>query len=322
MPHDITGLHHVGHIVADIGAAATLYRRLGFHVGPPGFPAWRDMPIGQAGNHLVPFGAGNTHIEFRRDFIELVTVLDGPLPAEAFLMPIEVPAERREAVTRAIHATTRNIRSFLDRFEGLHITMFDGPDPAATARRLDAAGIAHGGVHHVARPMWTKDGHTTSVPASYLEIGADARVPEGRVGVASNPDTALLDAQRLPAHPNGAVGLTEVVLGVPDGELDAQAARYAEILGRDSESADHGRVFALGGPTLTIARESRLGKVWPGAEVPRTPGFAVCGVAVDDLAVARELLAANGFSLSETSGGGVIVPAAEVMGAAMVFTQA
>lgn len=319
---DIAGLHHVGHVVADIGAAAELYRRLGFHVGPPGFPAWKDQPIGQADNNLVPFGAGNTHIEFHRDFVELVTVLDGPLPAEAFLMPIEVPADKRDGMMRAIRTTTDNIKACLDRFEGLHITLFEGADPSAVAARLDAGGIAHGGVHHVQRPMWTEGGYTTSVPASFLEIGEDARVPEGRIGVASNPDTALLDAQKLPRHPNGAVGLTEVVLCAADGDLDAHAARYAAILDREPERADHGRVFTLEGSRLTIARASRLGKVWPGAEVPETPGFAAYGVAVEDLAATRELLVGNGFSVNETADGSVVVPAAEAMGAAVLFTQA
>jgi len=318
---DIAGLHHVGHVVADIGAAAELYRRLGFHVGPAAFPAWKDQPIAQADNNLVPFGVGNTHIEFHRDFVELVTVLDGPLPADAFLMPIEAPADRREELMRAIHTTAANIRHCLDRFDGLHITLFDSPDPAATAARLDAAGIAHGGVHHIQRPMWTESGHTTAVPASYLEIGEDARVPEGRIGVASNPDVTLLDAQKLPEHPNGAVGLTEIVMCAADGELDEYATRYAAILDREPERADHGRVFALEGSRLTIARASRLGKVWPGAEVPALPGFAAYGVAVEDLAVTRELLVRNGFGVGETAEGGIIVPAAEVMGAAVVFTQ-
>ncbi|HEY1174612.1 MAG TPA: VOC family protein [Phytomonospora sp.] len=322
MPHDITGLHHVGHIVADIGAAADLYRRLGFHVGPPGFPAWKDAPVGQADNNLVPYGAGNTHVEFQRDFVELVTVLDGPLPADAFLMPVEVPESGREKVAHAIRETTRNIRSFLDRFEGLHIAMFDGPEPAATAARLDAGGVAHGGVHHVRRPMWTAEGGTTAVPASYLEIGESARVPEGRIGVASNPGTALLDAQKLPPHPNGAVGLTEIVLCAADDALDEYGERYARILAREPERADHGVDFALDGSRLAIARASALGKVWPGAEVPAVPGFAAFGVAVEDLAATGELLRRNGFSLRETADGGVVVPAAEAMGAAVLFTQA
>ena len=57
----VSGIQHVGHVVHDIEAAIALYRRMGFVVPPPSFPALVLHP----GEPLrVLFGAGNTHIYF------------------------------------------------------------------------------------------------------------------------------------------------------------------------------------------------------------------------------------------------------------------
>ena len=37
-------LHHVGHVVGDIDAAIALYRRMGFVLPPPAFPALPPQP--------------------------------------------------------------------------------------------------------------------------------------------------------------------------------------------------------------------------------------------------------------------------------------
>ena len=67
----VSHLHHVGHVVRDIGPAIALYRRMGFVVPPPSFPALAPGP-GQA---VRAFGVGNTHLSFRNSFVELVTVI-------------------------------------------------------------------------------------------------------------------------------------------------------------------------------------------------------------------------------------------------------
>src|SRR5664279_4141832 len=68
---DVRRLHHVGHLVRDIAAALTLYRRMGFRLAPPAFPALPPAP----GRPPQAFGAGNTHVEFRQNFVEIVTVV-------------------------------------------------------------------------------------------------------------------------------------------------------------------------------------------------------------------------------------------------------
>lgn len=84
----VAGIQHIGHVVRDIETAIALYRRMGFVVPPPLFPALAPHP----GEPLRAFGAGNSHINFRRTFVELVTVADdrhhGVVGAEATLVPL------------------------------------------------------------------------------------------------------------------------------------------------------------------------------------------------------------------------------------------
>ncbi|MFC4123253.1 VOC family protein [Nonomuraea zeae] len=61
MDHDISGLHHVGHLVHDMDQALELYRRLGFALPGPAYPVLEEPP--------QPFGVGNTHAYFPGNFI-------------------------------------------------------------------------------------------------------------------------------------------------------------------------------------------------------------------------------------------------------------
>ena len=88
----VSGIQHVGHVVRDIDGAIALYRRMGFVVPPPSFPALALHP-----GEPLHGRAGNTHISLRRSFVELVTVADdrqqGVVAADATL----VPCRRAEA---------------------------------------------------------------------------------------------------------------------------------------------------------------------------------------------------------------------------------
>src|SRR5215211_5234880 len=63
----IGGLHHVGHLVWDIEEAAALYRRLGFVVPVPEFPVLPAI----SGQRAPVLSAGNAHIQFGANFVEL-----------------------------------------------------------------------------------------------------------------------------------------------------------------------------------------------------------------------------------------------------------
>ncbi|MDT9688350.1 VOC family protein [Streptomyces sp. P9(2023)] len=306
MPHDITRLHHVGHVVGDMAQAMALYQRLGFHVPPPSVPALAH----REGAAPEPFGAANTHADLSRSFVELVTPVrpgnTAGLPSDARIVPLQAPPEKLPMLLSRIEATSAQLGGWRDRFEGLHILMFSSPDVEGAADRLAAAGVGHGGVNTVGRPVETPDGVRTE-PVRYLEIDG---APEGRIGVVADLDPDFQPTRHLD-HPNGAQDLVEAVLCVPDGQLPLVRERYERYLGRP---------ISAEGP-VTLVTKADLADLLPGEDPPALPALVACTVAVPDIARVRALLAENGLPVRETGRGEPFVPAEAALGAALIFRE-
>jgi catechol 2,3-dioxygenase-like lactoylglutathione lyase family enzyme len=324
MGHDITGLHHVGHVVEDMAAALALYRRLGFVVPPPSYPVMAR----HEGAEPEPFGAANTHADFPGNFVELATrVREGDqVPAGAKLVPLQAPAEVLLKLLERIAATSANLGICLERFEGLHILMFSSPDIDAAAARLTESGIGHGGVNTVRRPVETESG-IVAESVRYLEIDsglAGARpgtVAEGRVGVVADLDPHI-QGTRQSDHPNGAVDLVEAVLCVADSELAAARTRYQAYLHRRARTDGQAQVFDLDDARLILVPESGLATLLPGERPAAVPALSAYTVAVRDIATAQDVLRDNGIPLRRTASGDLFVPSAEALGTAIIFRQA
>ncbi|WP_106401370.1 VOC family protein [Actinocorallia populi] len=322
---DITGLHHVGLVVHDMSAAIVTFRRLGFHIGPPAYPALPPSP----GTAPEPIGAGNTHADFPLGFIELLAFAPSnreDLPAEAKLIPLHIPDDRLDATRQAIRGTVAGLADRLDRSEGAHILVFATADAEKTAARLAAAGIGSSGALAAQRPITTGEG-TRLEAIKYLEINGHQETgggmpPEGRVGAAENPPPAVLDAQIGLDHPNGAVALAECLLCVADGELDRTAERYERHLGVTARRDGSSRHFDLGPDRLTITTPAGLSARLPGERARDLPALSAYTVEVADLTAAERLLESQGAHPRYTATGEVFVPAAEAHGAAIIFRQA
>jgi catechol 2,3-dioxygenase-like lactoylglutathione lyase family enzyme len=316
----VSGIQHVGHVVRDIAAAIALYRRMGFVVPPPSFPALARRP----GGPLRAFGAGNTHINFRRTFVELVTVVDDPggVSADATLVPLQAPAEVLDRLTDSIAETANRISKALARFEGLHILVFGTANVDATIARLAAQGVAHGAVNRLRRPV-TKGGVAKQISIGYVEIDSDLGLsPEGRLALAEDGPGDVPPLRRNQGHPNGAIELVESVLCVPDGQLADYERRYARYLQRPSHSNGPPRVFDLGEASVRIVPGSALGSILPGEMPPGLPSFVGYGVAVRDLRTTRDILQRAGFPVQRSPSGAIYVPAAAALGAAVIFRAA
>lgn len=316
MASEITRLHHVGHVVRDMPAALDLYRRLGFAVPAPSYPA---MPSSE-GAEPEPFGAANTHADFPHDFLELATVVprNGIVPADAPVVPLQAPADVLPSLLERINATTANLAGYLERFEGMHILMFSSSDIDSTAARWTTAGVRHGGVNTVQRPTGTE-----VETIRYLEIdgtrpGGEA---EGRVGVVAELDPHI-QAARQTDHPNGAVGLVDVTLCAADSELDSIRARYERYLDRNPRTAGSALTFDLDDTTLTLVPVSRLPDLLPGEHPAALPALMGYTIAVTDLDATKDLLRSNDIPTEHTRAGGIFVPATATFGAALTFGQA
>ncbi|MGI5488584.1 VOC family protein [Microtetraspora malaysiensis] len=318
MGDDINGLHHVGHIVQDMNQAMERYRRLGFTVESPAYPVLPRVPDGPA----EPFGVANAHVYFPRNFIELVAVVDdtGRMPGEARPIPLQVPADKLPGLRAAIRATAANITSFLQRFQGVHIVIADTPDIDSVAARLTAAGVGHGGVHAVQRPVETCAG-TTMEPIRYLEISYPdlpaGRVPEGRIGFAENPPAEALKDRRHTDHPNGATGLVECLLCVADPALPELERRYSTYFG----PARDGKVARFDRANVTVVAASALADLLPGERPAALPALVAYAVSVRDIAATGRLLRDNDVPIRRVSPREMFVPADATLGAAIVFRQ-
>jgi glyoxalase-like protein len=314
----VSHLHHVGHVVRDIGPAIALYRRMGFVVPPPSFPALAPGP-GQAAR---AFGVGNTHLSFRNSFVELVTVIGdvhgGGAGADATLVPLQAPPEVLERLTQDIAQTASRISRALDRFEGLHILVFGTADADATMARLEAEGVAHGPVTRVQRPVGS-GAKATQVSIGFVEIdNAPGLSPEGRLALAEDgPVNATPLAAR--DHPNGAVELVESVLCVPDEALSDYQRRYARYLQRPARTDGPRRIFDLDNSSVMIVPSSSLDSVLPGEVAPELPAFVAYGLVVQDPSATRDVVERSGFPVRSSPVGGLFVPASAALGAAIIF---
>lgn len=310
-------LHHVGLVVDDLEQACALYQRLGFRLQTPAYPV---MSL-QEGEPPKPVGAANTHVEFPRNFVELMTLVgEGrPIPGHATPVPLQVPSAVRPRVLETIKRTIATVSACRSRFEGMHILVFQTPDAEATAEQLRAEGVSHSGVNTVQRQLDMEDG-PRKVPIRLLEIDGEA-VPEGRLAVAENPPLEVLHAQRHLSHPNGALDLLESVLCVADTELEDFERRYARYLARPARRDGLARVFDLDDARVTILPNSGLATALPGEQAPALPAFVAYAVAVRDLDATRAFLHENGFPVRSTAGGDIFVPAAAALGAAVIFRE-
>lgn len=112
-------------------------------------------------------------------------------------------------------------------------------------------------------------------------------------------------------HPDGAQGLVEAVLCVPDGQLSLVSERYERYLGRP---------LSPEGP-VTFVTKADLLDLLPGEDPPASPALVACTVAVPDIARVRALLAENGLPVRRTSREELFVPAEAPLGAALIFRE-
>lgn len=321
--HDIGFLHHVGHVVRDLEQGLELYRRLGFRLAPPAYPALAPAP----GEPPRPIGAANTHAEFRRNFVELATCVSGDrLPSGATLVPLQVPAAQLASFKALLERAAATLAACLSRFEGLHILALETTDPEAAAGRLRAAGVGHAGVATAQRWVDTEQGPRVE-RVRFLEVDGPGevgtgRVPEGRIALAENPPAELLQAQRGTDHPNGAVDLVEVVLCVAAADLAATERRYQTYLARAARADGPARVFDLQGAQVTLVADEDLEALYPGERPAALPAFVGYAVAVRDLQATSALLRGRGFPLVSAGARGVFVPAQAALGAAVTFREA
>jgi len=309
----IDGLHHVGHLVHDLESGLSLYRRLGFTMTTPSVPA---ISLKKAAP-LSPFGVANSHADFQEhNFVELFTIVDcvEKLPVGTTLISLHVPAKVVPRFLEILNRTITKLEACLTRFEGLHILVFRAVDVYAQAMRLSLEGIGHSGVASTQRQSDTQNDSLEGV-VRFLEIDdPNSPVPEGRLAIAGTP---LISS----THPNGALGLIESILCVAEANLPEFSLRYENYLNIHARAETNMSVFELGISRIIIVTDSVLETILPGEQPLALPAFVAYTISVQNIDETHKLLISNGFTPRISSLGGLFVPSAEALGAAIIFRQ-
>lgn len=183
----------------------------------------------------VPTGTGNRCAMLRRGYVELIAVIDPARPS-------------------------RTLAGMVGRYEGGHILSLAIDDAGAAQRRLAAAGLD---VAVTATARAVEGGE-----ARFERLPIVEAVPRLQLIRQVTPELVWREAEMV--HPNGAVGLDEVVIaaGSP-AEAGALLSRVAGRPLRPDAAGGYGLVLPRG--VVRVVPEGAVGLVVPGAPCPALP---------------------------------------------------
>lgn len=244
-------LDHVGHFVRDADAASRALARAGFAPTPPSIQANADGSL---------TGTGNVTAMLERGYIEvLFKTADTPLG--------------------------RELDVALARYAGIHLAAFAVADAAQAHQRLASANFRMRPLVEMQRPVDTPAGRgTAAFTVARVEPGEMA---EGRIQILTHRTEQAVWQKRWLAHPNGALGLLDLVIAVAD--LDEAAGRFQRFTARPAVANPLGRAIQLDRGRVQLMDVSTLEEI-VGVPVAGLPFIAAYGVAVTSLDGAEENL--------------------------------
>lgn len=249
-------LDHVAHFVRDSSAAAQALRRMGF------LPTPVSVQVNPApGGGETPTGTGNITAMFHRGYVEaLFKTADTPL--------------------------SRELESAIARYPGVHLAAFSVSDAAAAHRRLKASGFRVRPLVAMSRPVATADGpDAAAFTVARVESGEMA---EGRIQILTHRTEETVWQPRWLDHPNGARGLTDLL--VATANVDEAAQRFSRFLDRQATENHWGRAVKLDRGCVQMVTPAILNEIAPGIEAPSLPFIALYAVAVKSLDILEQHL--------------------------------
>jgi hypothetical protein len=247
-------LDHVGHFVPDVTAASRALAEAGFAPTPVSVQT-------QPGDGGLT-GTGNVTAMLTRGYVEvLFRTADTPLG--------------------------RELDAAMARYCGVHLMAFAVADAAGAHKRLGERGFRMRPLVEMQREVDTGRRSERSSAAFTVARLEPGEMPEGRVQLLTHRTEELVWQPRWLSHPNGALGLTSVMVAVSD--LNEAAQRFARLAGRAVRESslgqtidlDRGRVELLSADTF-----SRMLQV----PIPSLPFIGAYGIAVASLARVEQSL--------------------------------
>jgi hypothetical protein len=249
-------LDHIGHFVRDPQAAARALVRAGFAPTPMSVQTQPD-PAGAP--RLT--GTGNVTAMLSRGYVEvLFKTADTPLGNE--------------------------LDAAMARHAGIHLVAFSVADAAGAHQRLSGNGFRTRPLVDMQRPV---DAEGTLGTAAFtiarLEPG---EMPEGRIQILTHRTEHMVWQPRWLSHPNGAVGLTSVVIAV--GDLDEAGQRFERLIGRPARASSLAQSFDLDRGRVELVTASTFALICPQIPIPSLPFIGAYGIEVGSMERAEGIL--------------------------------
>jgi hypothetical protein len=273
-------LDHVAHFVVDPESARRALARAGFAPTPISIQVNPDP----AGGPPRPTGTGNLTCMLDRGYLEtLFKTADTPL--------------------------SREFDAAFARYRGVHLAAFAVADAPATHARLAQSGFRMRPLVAMQRPVETAAGE--DVAAFTVVRVTPAEMPEGRIQVLTHLTERTVWQPRWLTHPNGAVGLLDIVIAQAD--VEEAAGRFRRFLDRDGHLNQFGAAFHLDRGRVQLVAAASLARLFPGLAIPDLPFMAAYGIAVTSLDRAMDCLQAGHIPL-ERQAGCIVVPFPDDLG--------
>jgi hypothetical protein len=253
-------LDHVGHFVRDPAAAAAALVRVGFSPTPASVQVNPDPAGGER-----PTGTGNVTAMFHRGYVEaLFKTADTPLG--------------------------RELEDAIARYPGVHLAAFSVSDAAAAHRRLEASGFHVQPLVEMQRPVATEVG--PDIAAFTIARVAPGEMAEGRIQILTHRTEKSVWQPRWLEHPNGAIGLIDLVIAAAD--VEETADRFSLFLNRQATENKFGPAVTLDRGRVQIIAPATLDKIAPGMVVPSLPFIGLYAVAVKSIPALQTHLTSSG----------------------------
>jgi hypothetical protein len=226
----------------------------------------------------TPTGTGNVTAMLANGYVEvLFTTADTPLAQE--------------------------FQAALAGHSGVHLAAFAVADAEAAHKRLGETSFPMRPLVRFQRPVETESGPgIAAFTVVRLERGAMA---EGRIQLLTHRTEDTVWQKRWLSHPNGALGLTDLVIVSPD---PAEAAgRLERFTARPARSTSFGRSIALDRGRIEIVTAAAFAALVPQVKPPRLPFMGAYALRVASLSAAETVMANAGLA-PHRAGGALVVP--------------
>ena len=249
-------LDHVGHFVRDPQAASRALARAGFAPTPMSV---QTQPDTAGATRLT--GTGNVTAMLRRGYIEMLfKTAETPLGGE--------------------------LDAAMARHTGVHLVAFSVVDAGSAHQRLQQTGFRVRPLVDMQRPVDTEGKlGTAAFTVARLEPG---EMPEGRIQLLTHRSEQMVWQPRWLSHPNGATGLTGVVIAVSD--LDEAGQRFERLTGRPPRVSSLAQSFDLDRGIVDLVTAATFAFMCPQIPIPSLPFIGAYGIEVGSLEVAERTL--------------------------------